>query len=199
MKKADGRVGNEPANKIIWLRQDVQLLKDNFGTMSLRQLAELVRRPLGTVRHKLNRLGLKRNQKHYSWTVRQTNFLLRKYKTCGNVEIAEVLNKRWPRARPWTLKHVQKKMDNMGIKRTPEEVEAILLKNRREKRYNLTAALEKNRKIREALPDDYILANCLRISKENREQVKKEHGKLIEFTRNRILQKRQSRRGGADL
>lgn len=195
MDKIDKRVGKEPANKIQWMREEVKLLRDNFEYMSIQQLANLVKKPFGTVRHKLNRMGLKRNHKHYAWTERQTNYLVRNYKKCGNVEIAETLNKRWPRRRKWTKKHVEKKMTNMSLKRTAEEIDFVLRKNKTEKRYDITGAMAKNKEIREQLTDNYIVANCLRISKPNRERIIKEHYSLIEYTRNRVLAQREKKGG----
>lgn len=197
MKKVDGRIGKEPANKIKWAKQEVVFLRENYLKMTNAQLAKTLQKPLSGLRHKMKRMGLVRFKIKFRWTEPQTKFLEGAYRKYGDVEISEMLNKRWPRkARPWTKKHVSKKRFLMGYVRTQEELEAIKKRNIEQKRFDIkTANLAYQTKLKN-LTDDYIVANCLRISKVNREHVKKEHRQLINFTRQRILAKRQKKERG---
>ena len=56
------------------------------------------------------------------WTKEETQYLLENYKTKGNIDIAKKLSKR---GRKFSKKQVEKKIKLLGIKRSPENIEAI--------------------------------------------------------------------------
>ncbi len=190
--KADKRRGRIPYNISLWTRDEVQLLRDNYLKMTNPQLAKLVHKKLTVTRNKLRELGLCRTKRPKAWTKTQEEFLRKHYTKMGDVEIAELMNRRWPRKdEVWTRKRMAKKRDILGLHRTQNQIQAILMRNKAQKRYTTQAMHEAYLLKLRRLDDDYIVANCLRISKLNREEVKKNHTSLIEFTRQRIAHKRE--------
>ncbi|MBC8053773.1 MAG: hypothetical protein H7Y13_11980 [Sphingobacteriaceae bacterium] len=111
--------------KTNWTKEKVQFLKDNFHKMTNRQLAKAVGSNLTNLRNKTRQLGLKHYDLEY-WTPEQTQFLLDNYRTMGDVVIAEELQKRWPKNKTWTNKHIRTKRRNMKLERTPEEIALII-------------------------------------------------------------------------
>ena len=92
--------------------------------MTNAQLAEGLKLKLTIVRMKCAELGLKHIDLQY-WTEEQIKFLRKNYKTTGDVEIAEALQKLFPREKKWTKKHVSKKRQLLGIHRSQKQIHVI--------------------------------------------------------------------------
>lgn len=180
----------EPGFKTTFTKEENQFLRDNFFTLTNQQLTDALGMTLTVVRNQCRKLGLRRNRV-YRWTQAQTAYLVKQYPIMGDVEIAENLNRRWPRStRPWTRKHVGKKRGLMGFDRTTEQLAGIRERNASQGRYNLDSAHQVFLDKMERLDDDYILSNCLRISKPNRPAVLKDHPRLIQNVRDDIYRRR---------
>lgn len=74
-----------------------------------------------TFRSELYELGIKRVNM-LRWTKEEIAFLLENYQTKGNKEIAALLSKP---GRPFTIKNINKQMNLLNIKRTPEQLTFI--------------------------------------------------------------------------
>ncbi|QDP86047.1 hypothetical protein FNJ88_11005 [Chryseobacterium sp. SNU WT5] len=61
------------------------------------------------------------------WSKSETDFLLNNYKSIGNIEIGKLLTKG---KRVFTKKQVQKKMQLLNLKRTDQELQLILERNK---------------------------------------------------------------------
>lgn len=81
-----------------------------------------------SVRMKLYSMGYKRMELEY-WTARQINFLKANYKEIGDKELAELFNSKWPKAKGWTHKHIEKKRKYLGLKRTKTQIKNIHQRN----------------------------------------------------------------------
>jgi len=128
------------------------------------------------------------------WTKSQEIFLLMHYQIMGDVEISELLNIRFPRQLlPWTRKHVAKKRMRMELLRTPEQLIAIRQRNNGQQRYSTEAARQKYQQERDQVTVKYVMSSCLRFPKDRHPKLLKEHGLLIELTRNAIIKKRAER------
>lgn len=113
-----------PPNKIDWTADQLNLLKTNWAKLDNRGLANLLGLGLTSVRTKCYELGLLRMQLEY-WTKAQINFLLKNYKTRGDVELTEIFNKKWKKEKGWTKKHIEKKRKYLKLNRTKRQVKAI--------------------------------------------------------------------------
>jgi hypothetical protein len=189
--KDDKKPKRIPPNKGLWTKDDVQFLRDNYLKLTNMELAKALHKKRTSTRVKLQQLGLIREKRSRCWTESQVEFLKKNYQKYGDKELAEIMNRKWPRKTElWTKKRICKKRGLLKIKRTDEEVQAIIARNLSQKRYNTQPARSAYMRHAQHLTDDYIVAKCLRISKQNREDVKKNHRSLIEFTRERIAAKR---------
>lgn len=117
--------GNQGNNRIIWTEEMNQFLRDNFFKMTNPQLAAGLGLKLTVVRHQCYRLGLKRIEMEY-WTNEQLQYLIENYKKKGNGEIADDLNKLFPKKKLWTHNHIVKKMKYLKLSRTKDEIFTIL-------------------------------------------------------------------------
>lgn len=104
-------------NKHIWEEEDIKFLKDNYQSMTNRELADGLGIKLTTCRTKLYQLGLKRMEMEY-WTDDQVQFLMDNYKEIGDTEIAEIFNETCPKEKGWSNKHVEKKRRYLKLKRS---------------------------------------------------------------------------------
>lgn len=110
--------------KVIWTKEMDEFLKVNFLKMTNSQLATALGLKITVTRNRLRELGLKRIEMEY-FTTDQLNYLIANYKTTGNVRMANYLNKHFPKGKPWTKKHIVKKLAYLKLKRTPEELDKI--------------------------------------------------------------------------
>ncbi len=119
-----------PHNKTIWTDEMISFLKNNWETMTNKELAESLGLRLTTTRTKLYELGLKRMDLEY-WTDEQIEILKGLYRIWGDVEITDFFRKIFPKHKGWTKKHIEKKRRYLGLKRTPQELKAINERNTR--------------------------------------------------------------------
>src|SRR5690606_17520053 len=117
-------------NKIILLPEEKKFLKENYQSMTNRQLADALELSLTKTRHFLYEMGLKRMEMEY-WTDEQIDFLKKNYKTIGDTELAEIFEKKWPKNKKWTKQRMDKKREYLNLKRTPEELKNIKSRNKR--------------------------------------------------------------------
>lgn len=122
--------------KIELSKSEIKFLKDNFQTMTNQELANHLGLKLTKTRMVLYKLGLKRMKLEY-WTDDQVDFLIKNYQTIGDVELAEIFNKKWHKEKGWTLKHIEKKRMYLKLKRTPEELENIFQRNLQSGRFKV--------------------------------------------------------------
>lgn len=115
-------------NATVWTEKMIQFLKDNFLKMTNLQLAKTLNLRLTVTRNKCRELGLKRMELEY-WTKAQINFLHRNYKIKGDVEIAAIFEKKWPKKKKWVKEHICKKRGYLKLARTREEIFTIASKN----------------------------------------------------------------------
>lgn len=125
-------------NKIILTSQERSFLRDNFESMTNQELADALGLKITRTRHFLYEMGLKRMEKEY-WSKEQVEFLKANYKIMGDTEIAEIFEKRWPKNKTWTKKHIDKKRLYLKLKRTPKDLELIKKRNKELGRWALCA------------------------------------------------------------
>jgi len=115
-------------SKKIWPETTLQYLRDNWSSMKMPELAETAGLGLTTCRSLCYQLGLKKMEMEY-WTVEQISILINKYHIWGDKEIAEYFQNNFPKNKPWTIKHIEKKRKYMNLSRTPAEIKAIHKRN----------------------------------------------------------------------
>ena len=106
-------------NKQICEEQKVFIL-ENWDKHSHRKMAELVGVPETSYRMYVRELGLSK-QKHKAWTEEEVQFLLDNYKTMGDMEIGQHLNR--------SNKSICKKRRYLKLKRTKRQASKIRKKN----------------------------------------------------------------------
>jgi hypothetical protein len=115
--------------KIIFSEQDIQFIKDNFHTMTNDAIAAALGLKKTRVRTLAYEMGLKRMELEY-WTPTQVAFLKENYQSMGDVMIAEIFENEWPKNKPWTKKHIEKKRRYLALKRTKIELQEVHLRNK---------------------------------------------------------------------
>lgn len=123
-----------PGRKIDWTPKMIKYLQDNYSKKNNWELAAHLHLGITAVRMKLYSLGLKRMEMEY-WTNVQINFLINNYRKIGDVEMAEIFEKKFPKNKKWTLKHIEKKRKYLNLNRTEKEVHAVFLRNKRKGRF----------------------------------------------------------------
>ena len=104
-------------NKIIWTKEMLKYLTDNWCSMTNKELAEGLGLHLTVVRMQLYSMGMKRMELEY-WTHEQIEFLKANYKKIGDMEMAEIFESMWPKQKTWTKKHIEKKRKYLHLHRT---------------------------------------------------------------------------------
>ena len=115
-------------NLLTWSDEQIQFLKDNFERMTSYELAEALGKNRTKVRMKYKELGLAKLKLEY-WSEEMVDYLIRVYKTTGDVEIAEIFQERFPKIKPWRKQHINKKRKQLGLDRTEAEYKAIAARN----------------------------------------------------------------------
>jgi hypothetical protein len=64
------------------------------------------------------------------WTDQMVTYLKRWYKKKGDVELAEIFQEKFPKIKPWTKKHIEKKRRYLGLKRTKKQLQDIFTHNK---------------------------------------------------------------------
>lgn len=115
--------------KYTWTDEQITFIQAYFSSMTAKQMAHALGLKVHSVRMKYYELGFKKMEMEY-WDEDQLAFLNNNYKEIGDMEIAELFNALCPKQKPWTLKHIEKKRNYLGLKRTPAELKAIHQRNK---------------------------------------------------------------------
>ena len=136
----------KPKEKVQWDCFDLAFIRKHFYEMTWTELLKAVNetRPanlrveLSALRHQARRMGLNKGIQ-IRWSDEDIRYLEANFRKYGDTELAGRLNKRKKTSRiidgkkvyrTFTKKHINKKRDLLGLKRTPEEVEAIKKRNK---------------------------------------------------------------------
>jgi len=114
--------------KHIWTEAEEKFLKENYEKMTNAELAKALGLKLTLTRTKLYSMGLKRMEMEY-WTNEQVEFLKKKYRYIGDVELTEIFESKWKKDKGWTKKHIEKKRRYLKLKRTKSEIQDIFRRN----------------------------------------------------------------------
>lgn len=125
-----------PPNKISWTQEMESFLIHNYQTKTNLELAKHLGMKLTSVRTKLYELGFKRIEMEY-WNIEQIEFLKLNYQHMGDTEIAERFAKKYPKAKGWDKRHIEKKRRYLGLKRDQETILKIHKKNVKDGRFSL--------------------------------------------------------------
>ncbi|PPL04923.1 hypothetical protein [Parapedobacter indicus] len=110
--------------KTQWTPEMDMFIRQNYERLDNRQIADALGLKLSVTRTRLYELGMKRMQLEY-WTEDQVKFLVENYRQIGDLELAEIFESKWPKAKRWTKKHIEKKRRYLKLKRTTAERDAI--------------------------------------------------------------------------
>lgn len=110
--------------------KQIAFIKANWETMSNAEMAKKFKMKFSTFSGKIHRLGLFRMHFEY-WTEEQVAFLKKNYKKIGDKELAILFNGLWEKEKRWTWKHMEKKRLYLKLKRTPEELKKIKIRNKK--------------------------------------------------------------------
>jgi hypothetical protein len=116
------------ANATEWTEERNQFLRENFDTMTNKQLAAALDLRLTVVRNQTRALGLRKLELE-PWTDDQLEFLLANYQVIGDVDIVEILQQRYPRKKGWSKHHIAKKRGYLNLNRTQEQLDTIISKH----------------------------------------------------------------------
>jgi hypothetical protein len=123
-------------NAFNWTPFKLQILEENWKQLTAAQLAKALNVSRTIIRMKLYELGYKKIEMEY-WTPEQEQFLRDNYKTIGDVELAEIFDKKWPKDKKWTKSHIDKKRGYLKLVRTDEDLAAVMQRNVDQGRMNL--------------------------------------------------------------
>lgn len=94
-----------------WNEEELQFLRENYGVLSLEEIAKKLNRTVSSIMHKAKRNGIKSVCKsEQRWTDEQVQYLIDNYKLKTNKELAKILHK--------TKVAVDIKANNLGLKNT---------------------------------------------------------------------------------
>jgi hypothetical protein len=123
-----------PGVKFKWQQKDIDFIKDNFNLLTNKQLADQLGVTLTLLRDKAYKMGLKRMEMEY-WKPEMVTYLKRNYKKIGDKELAERFTELYPKNKPWTKKHIEKKRRYLKLNRTEEQQSAIKKRNTKQGRF----------------------------------------------------------------
>jgi hypothetical protein len=103
-------------------------IREHYNEYSNKQLAQALGMSLGYIRTRCYEMGLLRMNIQY-WTDEQIAYLVANYQTIGDKEMAAIFTQRWHKEKGWTLKHIEKKRNYLGLHRTKSEIDAIRDRN----------------------------------------------------------------------
>lgn len=115
--------------KILFSEDDIKFIKDNFKSMTNQQIADCLGLKKTIVRMKAYELGLQRMQPEY-WCNEAIEFLIKNYRTIGNVEMCRIFSEKFPKVKGWTTSHIDKKLEQLNLKRTKLDWYNIKERNR---------------------------------------------------------------------
>lgn len=115
--------------KIIFSETDIEFIKENFQNMTNQQIADALGLKQTVVRMKAYELGLKRMTMEY-WPDEATQYLKDNFRTKGNREIVRHFKKHFPKDKGWSTNHIDKKLEQLGLKRNKLDWYVIKERNR---------------------------------------------------------------------
>src|SRR5690606_25103092 len=115
--------------KIIFSAADIQFIKNNFMMMTNQQIADALGLKKTTVRTKAYQMGLKRMKLEY-WPDEAVEFLKANYHKIGNVEMVKLFTEKFPKDKGWTTSHIDKKMEQLNLRRSKLDWFTIKERNR---------------------------------------------------------------------
>ncbi len=115
-------------NKIIVSDMQKAFIRDNFLTMPLSDVVKATGLSTTRVRSEAYEMGI-RNFSMQRWTDEQEEFLEFVYPYIGDVELAEIFQRMWPREKPWIKKNIDKKRMLKGWIRTEEMRKTVVKRN----------------------------------------------------------------------
>ena len=115
--------------KILFSDYDIQFIKENFKIMTNQQIADALGMKKTKVRTKAYELGLKRMTLEY-WPKDAVKFLKENFHKIGNIEMCRIFNNEFPKQKGWTPNHIDKKMEQLKLKRTKLDWYTIKERNR---------------------------------------------------------------------
>lgn len=140
--------------KILFSNEDLQFIKDNFQLMTNAQIAEKLGLKITLVRMKAYEMGLQRIKLEY-WPIEAVEFLKKNFRSQGNKEIAKYFNNTFPKEKGWTTCHIDKKLEQLNLKRNAQDQYIITERNRQNGSYG-----KPNPKLkRKAMPKLYYQLN----------------------------------------
>jgi hypothetical protein len=119
----------EVGNGILWSTMMIQLIHQNYDSMTVIDLASALGVAVQSTRMKLYELGYKKMEMEY-WTDQQVQFLMENYTMIGDVEMAEIFQVFWPKGKTWSHKHIEKKRKYLNLYRTEEQIAAVKQRNK---------------------------------------------------------------------
>lgn len=115
--------------KILFSNEDIQFIKDNFQHMTNQKIADILGLKQTIVRTKAYELGLQRLKLEF-WSEAAVNYLRDNFRTTGNKEIAKHFNTHFPKNKNWCKRHISKKLAQLNLQRTPQDLYIIREHNR---------------------------------------------------------------------
>lgn len=115
--------------KVEFSESDIQFINDNFQHMTNQQIADALGLKKTIVRMKAYELGLQRMKLEY-WPPEAVEFLKANYQIMGNTEVVKNFNNNFPKQKGWSTHHIDKKLEQLGLKRTKDNLEGIIERNR---------------------------------------------------------------------
>lgn len=116
-------------NRVIFSEEEVQFIKDNFQSMTNQQIADALGLKKTIVRTKAYSLGLQRMELEY-WPKEAIQYLKDNFHKIGNLEICRIFNEKYPKNKGWTTNHIDKKLEQLHLKRTKLDWYVIKERNR---------------------------------------------------------------------
>ena len=115
--------------KVIFSEDEIQFLKDIFQSMKNQQIADALGLKKTIVRIKAYELGLQRMELEY-WPIDAVNFLKQNYHIIGNLEMCKIFNEKFPKKKGWSSHNIDKKLEQLNIKRSKLDWYMIKERNR---------------------------------------------------------------------
>jgi len=98
----------------------------------------------------------------HKWTEMEHRFLVENYGLVGDTKLAEIMNKKFPKGYPWTKKHIEKRRNYFGLKRSKDQEHRLRVLNnsdgRHQKMWNTRGRMNEG-EIREWKGRKYIKVN----------------------------------------
>jgi len=115
--------------KVVFSDEDIQFIKDNFQAMTNQQIADALGLKKTRVRMKAYELGLQRMNLEY-WPGDAIDYLKANYRIMGNREIVRHFKVTFPKQKGWTVSHIDKKLEQLDLKRNIQDRYLITERNR---------------------------------------------------------------------